>query len=338
MLFSFTARIISALAAFIYPGYASYKTLSQRPASEAELERWLMYWSVLGCIVGVEYLAEWLILWIPLYTTVKAIFLLYLALPQTQGATYIYQVHLRPFFATHESQIDRTIAEVRVRIYKFVQEKARSVWQAVLGALAPGMGEVASQQGPNLGGSTQPPPSMNNPAGGPAQLLSSLWTSYGPGIIAGGAALLKQTAAVTLPAGGAPPISEGRAPPNASMFLNTPSGSTFFSPTDAAERRRQLEAELAALSAIPTPSANNPARPGTSSTSSESSIRERVSSGKFDEIHEGEIDGYEVDDEDFVGGFATQERPAPAQRGSSWFGWGGPSPARKDGYERVKGE
>lgn len=53
----------SATAAFLYPGYASYKTLSQRPASEAELERWLMYWSVLGCIVAVEYVAEWLISW-----------------------------------------------------------------------------------------------------------------------------------------------------------------------------------------------------------------------------------------------------------------------------------
>ena len=53
----------SATAAFLYPGYASYKTLSQRPASEADLERWLMYWSVLGCIVAVEYVAEWLVSW-----------------------------------------------------------------------------------------------------------------------------------------------------------------------------------------------------------------------------------------------------------------------------------
>ena len=51
------------MVAFLYPGYASYKTLSQRPASEEDLERWLMYWSVLGCIVGVEYVAEWLVSW-----------------------------------------------------------------------------------------------------------------------------------------------------------------------------------------------------------------------------------------------------------------------------------
>jgi receptor expression-enhancing protein 1/2/3/4 len=54
----------SSVVAFLYPGYASYKTLSQKPASEEDLERWLMYWSVLGCIVGVEYVAEWLVSWL----------------------------------------------------------------------------------------------------------------------------------------------------------------------------------------------------------------------------------------------------------------------------------
>ena len=34
----------SATGAFVYPAYASYKTLSRRPASEADVERWLMYW------------------------------------------------------------------------------------------------------------------------------------------------------------------------------------------------------------------------------------------------------------------------------------------------------
>ena len=56
--------MFSSGVAFLYPGYASYKTLSQKPASEEDLERWLMYWSVLGCIVGIEYVAEWLISWL----------------------------------------------------------------------------------------------------------------------------------------------------------------------------------------------------------------------------------------------------------------------------------
>ncbi|KAF8961827.1 TB2/DP1, HVA22 family-domain-containing protein [Flammula alnicola] len=347
MLFSFTSRIVSALAAFLYPGYASYKTLSQRPASEAELERWLMYWSVLGCIVGVEYLAEWLVSWIPLYTTFKAIFLLYLALPQTQGATYIYTVHLRPFFATHEQQIDMAIAEVRGRVYRFLQEKARALWAALIGALAPG-GEGAfagvGGTGAGVGSQGQTPPTMANPAAGPTQLLSSLWTSYGPGIIAGGTALLKQTAAATLPSG-TPGVATGRSN-NANTNLAL----------DPGERRRQLEAELAALAStssipmpIPIPPANNPARASpssltpSSSDSSVSVIRERTMSGKFEEIKGGEVEGYEVD-EDFVGGFVARES-VQGGKTTSWFGgWGSASASvgkdkdNRGAYERVKSE
>ena len=50
------------MVAYLYPGYASYKTLSQRPANEADIERWLMYWSVIGCVVAVESV-EWLVNW-----------------------------------------------------------------------------------------------------------------------------------------------------------------------------------------------------------------------------------------------------------------------------------
>ncbi len=53
----------SLTGAFLYPAYGSYKTLSHRPSSERDLERWLMYWSVLGCIIATEYVAEWIVRW-----------------------------------------------------------------------------------------------------------------------------------------------------------------------------------------------------------------------------------------------------------------------------------
>ena len=273
---------------------------------------------------------------IPLYSTMKAIFLLYLALPQTQGATYVYTVHLRPFFANHEQQIDQAIAEVRARLYRFVQEKARAVWQAVLGALAPpGTASPAAQQGANTGGPTQPPPTFSNPAAGPAQLISSLWTSYGPSIIAGGTALLRQTAAATLPDAGIPATAAQSQSINASTFGRRPSRSI--------DPARGHEGESSSLSMPQSiPPANNPARQSSSSRASSSSsgsspgLRERTISGKFEEIQGGDIEGYDIDGEHFIGGFVQQQQPAGSR--SSWFGWSHSSTSRKDGYERVKAD
>lgn len=172
---------------------------------------------------------------------------------------------------------------------------------------------------------------MVTPDQGPAQLLSSLWTSYGPGIIAGGATLLRQSAAATLPAG-TPGVGSAALAANGS----------------AEERRRQLEAELASLppylptSSVPMPPANNPARPNLTPNASGSSVpavRERTISGKFEEIRGGDVEGYEVD-EDFVGGFAMGES-SRAGKSAGWFaGWGSGSASGRDkgAYERVKSE
>lgn len=53
----------SSVVAYLYPGYKSYKTLSQRPANEADIERWLKYWCVIGCVVAIES-AEWVVNWL----------------------------------------------------------------------------------------------------------------------------------------------------------------------------------------------------------------------------------------------------------------------------------
>ena len=93
----------SAWFAFFLPSYATFKTLSNRPISESELQQWAMYWSVIGAFVAFEYVAEWFITWyavfstsylekwylillkrIPFYWEVKTLFLLFLSLPQTQ--------------------------------------------------------------------------------------------------------------------------------------------------------------------------------------------------------------------------------------------------------------
>ncbi|KAF8635639.1 hypothetical protein AX15_000274 [Amanita polypyramis BW_CC] len=329
MLFFIAFRLVSSIGAFLYPGYASYKTLSQRPASEEELERWLMYWSVLGCIVGIEYIAEWLVSWIPFYYMIKTIFLLYLALPQTRGSSYIYVNHLSPFFRSHESQIDATLASLRARIYTFVQSRFRALWEHVSSTMGQQQSSTFSREM-----DAGVPPTLHDPASGPAQLVSSLWTSYGPGIITSGMALLRQATVGTTNA-----RIEQR------TDLNTPPESRTGSVRGESqqvllERKRRLEAELAALSQqasepISMPNASPAiAFPG---RSSDSDVRRRerrnsnASGGRFEEIEvPSDIEGYDV------GQDADSEAVPPPATRTSWFGWGGGS--SKGDYESVKTE
>jgi receptor expression-enhancing protein 1/2/3/4 len=358
MLFYLTSRIVSSVAAFLYPGYASYKTLSQRPASEEDLERWLMYWSVLGCIVGVEYVAEWAICWIPLYYPMKTLFLLYLALPQTRGSTYIYTLHLNPFFRTHENQIDSMLAQLRVYVYTFLQKQIRLLWEHI--------GASVGQQAPleaHPAGSAPPP---SEPGSGLGGVVGSLWRSYGPGIMASGAAFLRPPpAAPRQPVFPNSPAAFGAAPASgpgsaASMFYRGSAEAT----QSVLERRRQLEAELAVLNAavpvtmpvpMPYPSSLSslalpisPSAPLTPSASPSTTIGSRNSSGvdlvnrgmrertdsfggRFEEVEvPSDGEGYDMRNES--GG-----RPAAGSR-ASWFGWGGGGGSPASGYERVKND
>ncbi|KAJ7662096.1 TB2/DP1, HVA22 family-domain-containing protein [Mycena polygramma] len=341
MLFYLTSRIVSSVAAFLYPGYASYKTLSQRPASEEDLERWLMYWSVLGCIVGVEYVAEWVICWIPLYYPIKTLFLLYLALPQTRGSTYIYTIHLHPFFRTHETQIDSLLAQLRVYIYTFLQKQVKLLWEHI-GASVGQQAPLDSHANAYPGGAA-PPPQQPNGLGG---VVGSLWRSYGPGILANGAAFIRPAPATRAPVNTDAPA--GLSP--SSMFYRGVEAAVDATTTQSIlERRRRLEAELAALPPVPsslsslslpiTPSGTAPLTPGASSSTTYSrnssgadllnrAPRERADSLKFEEVEmPSDGEGYDVRDN-------ADGRPAPQTR-TSWFGWGAGGSGGK-GYERLK--
>ncbi|GJE93068.1 HVA22/TB2/DP1 family protein [Phanerochaete sordida] len=332
MLFYLLFRLISAVCVFLYPGYASYKTLSQRPASEEELERWLMYWSVLGCIVAVEYVGEWLIFWIPFYYPVKTLFLLWLALPQTAGASYLYAMHIQPFFASHETEIDSALTKLKNYVYNYLQRVVRNLWSHVVASTGPSAGGDARPDALDEGGLTGEaavhagaPPTLSDPLSGPAQLVQTFWRSYGPAVVAAGAGLMAQaktsareSAAAAEEAMDTPPAGPSRMQSSASVL----------------ERRRQLEAELAALEAHPglkgydaAPPQAFPPADAHSRTSSSSSLRERTGgNGRFEEV---EIPS-DMESEGLMSPDA--ERPPPPTNRGSWFGWGG----KPQGYERVK--
>ncbi|OIW24625.1 hypothetical protein CONLIGDRAFT_584082, partial [Coniochaeta ligniaria NRRL 30616] len=103
-----------SLASFLFPLFASYKAL--QTSDPAQLTPWLMYWVVLACALLVESWTDWFLVWIPFYAYLRLLFLLYLVLPQTQGARIIYQSHIQPWLADNEQAIEDFIASAHHRL------------------------------------------------------------------------------------------------------------------------------------------------------------------------------------------------------------------------------
>jgi receptor expression-enhancing protein 1/2/3/4 len=74
-----------------------------------------MYWSVLSCALLVESWLEFILVWIPFYAWFRLFFLLYLVLPQTQGARYLYETYLHPYLSENENAIEDFIASAHDR-------------------------------------------------------------------------------------------------------------------------------------------------------------------------------------------------------------------------------
>ena len=53
----------SAYFVFLYPSYAAFKSLSHRPVSEPELERWVKHFCVLGLVITYDFTFEWFFVW-----------------------------------------------------------------------------------------------------------------------------------------------------------------------------------------------------------------------------------------------------------------------------------
>src|SRR6266702_2326232 len=224
------------------------------------------------------------------------LFLLYIALPQTQGASYLYQTQLAPTLRAHESQIDAALAQLRTRVFAFLQARARMLWDYVVASATGPQAAPSAESSASGAGSAQQGPPLSDSVSGPTQMLGTLWRTYGPAIVAGGTALLQRQ--------GFPP------PAAATSASSTSSGST------ASDASRGYDVDGDGPDTIPMPSAQS----RTSSAASASGLRGRIGSGtnispggRFEEVE--------------VPSDAESERaggapPAAAShRSGGWFGW-----------------
>ncbi|KNE55285.1 hypothetical protein AMAG_01195 [Allomyces macrogynus ATCC 38327] len=111
VLFNIGGQLVCNLIGFVYPTYASFKSIESKDKDDDT--HWLTYWVVFGLFNVLEFFTDILLYWMPMYFMVKTIFLVWLFLPQTRGAERMYQSAIRPFLLSNEAKIDETINKAK---------------------------------------------------------------------------------------------------------------------------------------------------------------------------------------------------------------------------------
>jgi TB2/DP1, HVA22 family len=120
------SKILFNFFGYLSPALNSTKAIISK--DEEGIREYLTYWCVFGLLLYVEFILNFfsaLRNWPP---ESKVLFILWLTLPQFQGAFRIYNFVLRPYFEKYENEIDKHIDNIS----KGVSEKAHRHIQTIL--------------------------------------------------------------------------------------------------------------------------------------------------------------------------------------------------------------
>ncbi|XP_022135186.1 HVA22-like protein e [Momordica charantia] len=77
----------------LYPLYASVVAIES--TSKLDDEQWLAYWIIYSFLTLMEMVLQPLLEWIPIWYSVKLVFVAWLVLPQFKGAAFLYERFVR---------------------------------------------------------------------------------------------------------------------------------------------------------------------------------------------------------------------------------------------------
>lgn len=98
VLFNLGGQLLTNIAGFLIPGYYSLDALFTE--SKEDDTQWLTYWVVFALFTVVENLIS-VVYWFPFYYTFKFVFLLWLSLPMSRGAEFIFRSFMRPLLSRY---------------------------------------------------------------------------------------------------------------------------------------------------------------------------------------------------------------------------------------------
>ena len=85
------------MVGFVYPVYASIKAIETDEKDDDT--QWLTYWLIFSFFKVFEGIADILISFIPFYYPSKVLFLVWCYYPTTKGASVVYTMCVKPYFA-----------------------------------------------------------------------------------------------------------------------------------------------------------------------------------------------------------------------------------------------
>merc|ERR1712146_29333 len=101
----FGAGPLCNLVGFVFPAYASFKAIETKDNTKDDTQ-WLTYWVVYAFFNIFESVFEFLVSWITFYYPIKVAFLVWLFLPQTKGAQFLYENFIQKMLFAVEKDVD----------------------------------------------------------------------------------------------------------------------------------------------------------------------------------------------------------------------------------------
>eukprot|EP00897_Mesotaenium_endlicherianum_P000535 jgi/Mesen1/10482/ME000083S09991 len=102
---AFLISTVSVLASLGWPSFASFRAIES--FDKTDDVQWLTYWVVYSFLSSLEFFVHGFLAQVPLYRTAKLLFILWLVLPQFNGAAYLYEEVVKPTLEKYGPQLER---------------------------------------------------------------------------------------------------------------------------------------------------------------------------------------------------------------------------------------
>ncbi|ORX59316.1 hypothetical protein BCR36DRAFT_90970 [Piromyces finnis] len=119
------STLVCTTAGYLYPVYKSYKIFMYNPSESSKI---LVYWIVIGTYTMCQIITDKILFWFPFYNEMKAVFVLWLALPQTNGYQLIFDKFISNFLNKYEKQIDSGYETVLYLLKNKLIEVSQKLW------------------------------------------------------------------------------------------------------------------------------------------------------------------------------------------------------------------